>query len=144
MILDAMGESLAKGERIEIRGFGSFGLNYRPPRTGRNPKSGEKATSREARAAFQGGELRERVDFHEAPSKAENARCARHSIMGCRQWLFALDRHRVRVRRAPSFAPELKARSSFNVASGTRRSWSCSSRSRRRGGGLLAGAARRG
>src|SRR5260221_4999482 len=42
MILDAMGESLAKGERIEIRGFGSFGLNYRPPRTGRNPKSGER------------------------------------------------------------------------------------------------------
>ena len=41
MILDAMAESLAKGERIEIRGFGSFGLNYRPPRTGRNPKSGE-------------------------------------------------------------------------------------------------------
>ena len=40
MILDAMAESLAKGERIEIRGFGSFGLNYRPPRTGRNPKSG--------------------------------------------------------------------------------------------------------
>ena len=32
MILDAMAESLAKGERIEIRGFGSFGLNYRPPR----------------------------------------------------------------------------------------------------------------
>ena len=42
MILDAMAESLAKGERIEIRGFGSFGLNYRPPRTGRNPKTGEK------------------------------------------------------------------------------------------------------
>ena len=42
MVLDAMAESLAKGERIEIRGFGSFGLNYRPPRTGRNPKSGEK------------------------------------------------------------------------------------------------------
>ena len=35
MVLDAMAESLAKGERIEIRGFGSFGLNYRPPRTGR-------------------------------------------------------------------------------------------------------------
>ena len=33
---------LAHGKRIEIRGFGSFGLNYRPPRTGRNPKSGDK------------------------------------------------------------------------------------------------------
>ena len=30
-----------KGHRVEIRGFGSFALNYRPPRTGRNPKSGE-------------------------------------------------------------------------------------------------------
>ena len=41
MILDAMSEALAKGDRIEIRGFGSFSLNYRPPRMGRNPKSGE-------------------------------------------------------------------------------------------------------
>src|SRR6185295_11907596 len=56
MILEAMAESLAKGERIEIRGFGSFGLNYRPPRTGRNPKSGDKvqvlkSTSRISRRA---------------------------------------------------------------------------------------------
>ena len=35
-----MGASLAEGERIEIRGFGSFSLHYRPPRTGRNPKTG--------------------------------------------------------------------------------------------------------
>ena len=41
MILDAMSDALAKGDRIEIRGFGSFSLNYRPPRMGRNPKSGE-------------------------------------------------------------------------------------------------------
>lgn len=34
-ILDAIGQSLARGDRIEIRGFGSFGLNYRPPRIGR-------------------------------------------------------------------------------------------------------------
>ena len=55
MILDAMAESLAKGERIEIRGFGSFGLNYRPPRTGRNPEvRREGAGAGEARAAFQG------------------------------------------------------------------------------------------
>jgi integration host factor subunit beta len=40
MILDAMTQSLLSGHRIEIRGFGSFGLNYRPPRTGRNPKTG--------------------------------------------------------------------------------------------------------
>ncbi len=42
MILDAMTQSLVKAERIEIRGFGSFGLNHRPARVGRNPKSGEK------------------------------------------------------------------------------------------------------
>ena len=55
MILDAMAKSLAQGQRIEIRGFGSFGLNYRPPRTGRNPKSGEKVQVPEVRAALQGG-----------------------------------------------------------------------------------------
>ena len=42
MILDQMTASLGRGDRIEIRGFGSFALNYRPPRTGRNPKSGER------------------------------------------------------------------------------------------------------
>lgn len=39
-IIDAMSLALAKKNRIEIRGFGSFSLNYRPPRVGRNPKSG--------------------------------------------------------------------------------------------------------
>lgn len=41
MLLDHMSQSLALGERIEIRGFGSFSLNYRKPRQGRNPKTGE-------------------------------------------------------------------------------------------------------
>lgn len=41
-ILDAMGAALTQGDRVEIRGFGSFSLNYRPARTARNPKSGEK------------------------------------------------------------------------------------------------------
>ena len=40
-ILEQMSGSLATGERIEIRGFGSFSLHYRAPRMGRNPKSGE-------------------------------------------------------------------------------------------------------
>ena len=40
-LLEMMGGSLSEGERIEIRGFGSFSLHYRPPRTGRNPKSGD-------------------------------------------------------------------------------------------------------
>jgi len=42
VILDTMATTLARGGRIEIRGFGSFALNYRPPRTARNPKSGDK------------------------------------------------------------------------------------------------------
>jgi integration host factor subunit beta len=40
-ILDAMSMSLVNGRRIELRGFGIFKINHRPPRTGRNPKSGE-------------------------------------------------------------------------------------------------------
>ena len=40
-MLDEMSRTLSKGGRIEIRGFGSFGINHRPPRKGRNPKSGE-------------------------------------------------------------------------------------------------------
>ena len=39
-VLDAMIQAMAGGARIEIRGFGSFSLNYRPERVGRNPKSG--------------------------------------------------------------------------------------------------------
>lgn len=42
VMLRAIGATLSRGGRIEIRGFGSFGLNYRPPRVGRNPKTGEK------------------------------------------------------------------------------------------------------
>jgi integration host factor subunit beta len=42
MMLDQMAAALAGGDRIEIRGFGSFCLHYRPPRLGRNPKTGEK------------------------------------------------------------------------------------------------------
>ena len=63
-ILDAMSEALSKGDRIEIRGFGSFALNYRPPRVGRNPKSGEKVDVPEKWVPhFKAGkELRERVD----------------------------------------------------------------------------------
>jgi integration host factor subunit beta len=41
LILDALSTTLSKGGRAEIRGFGSFGLNFRPPRQGRNPKTGE-------------------------------------------------------------------------------------------------------
>ncbi len=64
MVLDVMASSLAGGQRIEIRGFGSFSLNHRPARMGRNPKSGEKVMVPEKYVPhFKAGkELRERVD----------------------------------------------------------------------------------
>ncbi|OUD13992.1 integration host factor subunit beta [Thioflexithrix psekupsensis] len=63
-LLEHMAQALANGERIEIRGFGSFSLHYRPPRTGRNPKTGE-AVSLPAKYVphFKPGkELRDRVN----------------------------------------------------------------------------------
>ncbi|CAK0763975.1 integration host factor subunit beta [Gammaproteobacteria bacterium] len=39
-LIDQIAQSLAMGDRVEIRGFGSFSLHYRPPRIGRNPKTG--------------------------------------------------------------------------------------------------------
>ena len=63
-MLDAMTEALVKGHRIEIRGFGSFTINRRPPRIGRNPRSGESVAIPDKRVPhFKPGKaLRERVD----------------------------------------------------------------------------------
>ena len=63
-VIDAIGQTVVKGSRVEIRGFGSFSLNYRPSRVGRNPKSGAKVNVREKWVPhFKAGkELRERVD----------------------------------------------------------------------------------
>ena len=63
MILDAMSEALVRGDRIEIRGFGSFSLHYRPPRMGRNPKTGESVAlpAKHVPHFKPGKELRERV-----------------------------------------------------------------------------------
>ncbi|MGA9665980.1 MAG: integration host factor subunit beta [Candidatus Binatus sp.] len=65
VIIDALCSTLAKGGRVEIRGFGSFGLNYTPPRAGRNPKTGGKIrVSAKYVPHFKAGkELRERVNF---------------------------------------------------------------------------------
>jgi len=63
-VLDAMTQALANGQRIEIRGFGSFSLSTRLPRVGRNPKSGEKVMvpGKQVPHFKAGKELRERVD----------------------------------------------------------------------------------
>lgn len=63
-VLDEMAETLSQGERIEIRGFGSFSLRFRKPRLGRNPKTGESVelNSRHVAHFKPGKELRERVN----------------------------------------------------------------------------------
>lgn len=63
-ILDCMSRALVAGERIEIRGFGSMTLHYRPPRVGRNPKTGEKVQVPEKYVPHfkPGANLRSRVD----------------------------------------------------------------------------------
>ena len=64
VLVDTMTRALAKGQRIEIRGFGSFDLNERPARTGRNPKTGERVQvpAKKVPHFKPGKELCERVD----------------------------------------------------------------------------------
>lgn len=64
VLLDEMSCSIADGQRIEIRGFGSFSLRYRPPRRARNPKTGEilDVPGRYRLHFKPGKELRERAD----------------------------------------------------------------------------------
>ena len=63
-ILEHMANSLSNGERIEIRGFGSFSLHYRPPRVGRNPKSGDPVSlpAKYVPHFKPGKQLRDRID----------------------------------------------------------------------------------
>ena len=63
-MLEQMAQTLQRGERIEIRGFGSFSLHYRAPRVGRNPKTGEtvKLDGKYVPHFKPGKELRERVN----------------------------------------------------------------------------------
>ena len=75
-VLDAMSEALVRGHRIEIRGFGSFSVNHRQPRVGRNPRSGETVMIPEKRVPhFKPGKaLREAVDAGAAATQAKNTR----------------------------------------------------------------------
>jgi len=63
-VIEQMSGSLSNGERIEVRGFGSFSLHYRPPRTGRNPKTGTAVAlpGKHVPHFKPGKELRERVN----------------------------------------------------------------------------------
>jgi integration host factor subunit beta len=62
LMIKTMSQTLIQGERIEIRGFGSFSLRYRPPRNAHNPKTGEKVITEEKHTA------------HFKPGKALRAR----------------------------------------------------------------------
>ncbi|MFT5594213.1 MAG: integration host factor subunit beta [Oceanicoccus sp.] len=66
-ILDTMSQALSQGDRIEIRGFGSFSLHFRNPRVGRNPKTGESVHLKGKYVPHfkPGKELREQVNHPE-------------------------------------------------------------------------------
>nr|WP_257722439.1 integration host factor subunit beta [Dokdonella koreensis] len=68
-LLEQMSQALADGDRIEIRGFGSFSLHYRPPRMGRNPKTGDAVAlpGKHVPHFKPGKELRERVNESAKP-----------------------------------------------------------------------------
>jgi integration host factor subunit beta len=75
-LLEMMGGALASGERIEIRGFGSFSLHYRPPRLGRNPKTGDSVAlpGKHVPHFKPGKELREKVsDVQPVPASADES-----------------------------------------------------------------------
>ncbi|MDH5693936.1 MAG: integration host factor subunit beta [Gammaproteobacteria bacterium] len=63
-MLEQMTQALSTGERIEIRGFGSFSLHFRPPRMGRNPKTGDPVplSGKHVPHFKPGKELRDRVN----------------------------------------------------------------------------------
>ena len=63
-MIEQMSKALSSGDRIEIRGFGSFSLHYRPPRIGRNPKTGElvSLSGKHVPHFKPGKELRDRVN----------------------------------------------------------------------------------
>jgi len=63
-VLEHLSQAIAAGQRIEIRGFGSFSLHHRPPRTGRNPKTGDTVAleSKFIPHFKPGKELRDRVN----------------------------------------------------------------------------------
>ncbi|MDX9741460.1 MAG: integration host factor subunit beta [Gammaproteobacteria bacterium] len=84
-MIEQMAQSLSGGERIEIRGFGSFSLHYRPPRMGRNPKTGEPVplAGKYVPHFKPGKELRERVNQSiEGDEPSEAPRLQQQSAQG--------------------------------------------------------------
>ena len=63
-ILDEIVGALARGERVELRGFGAFSVKNRPARVGRNPRTGDRVEVEEKHVPFfkTGKEMRERLN----------------------------------------------------------------------------------
>ena len=74
-ILEYVSQSLATGERIEIRGFGSFSLHFRPPRVGRNPKTGDSVALPGKYVPYfkPGKELKELINRESELEESENS-----------------------------------------------------------------------
>jgi integration host factor subunit beta len=72
VIFDEITDALARGERVELRGFGAFSIKHRPSRTGRNPRTGETVDVEEKYVPFfkTGKELRERLNKNFKPAAA--------------------------------------------------------------------------
>ena len=72
---EAIGRTLVQGSRVEIRGFGSFTINYRSPRMGRNPKTGEPVSvlGKWVPHFKPGKEMRERIDDSAIPTSIRKA-----------------------------------------------------------------------
>jgi len=85
-VLEQMSNALASGERIEIRGFGSFSLHFRPPRIGRNPKTGDSVAlaGKHVPHFKPGKELRDRVNIAFLAQEAQEAQeaPARKAVAG--------------------------------------------------------------
>jgi integration host factor subunit beta len=83
VIFDEIVDALARGDRVELRGFGAFTVKHRPPRTGRNPRTGQSVSVEEKFVPFfkTGKELRERLNSGEtekpAPKRRTSAKAAR-------------------------------------------------------------------
>jgi integration host factor subunit beta len=63
-VLDEVENAMTRGDRVELRGFGAFSVKNRPPRTGRNPRTGQKVAVTEKYVPFfkTGKEMRERLN----------------------------------------------------------------------------------
>ncbi|MFZ2868693.1 integration host factor subunit beta [Zavarzinia aquatilis] len=72
-IFQEVADALARGDRVEIRGFGAFSVKSRPARTGRNPRTGEAVEVSEKFVPFfkTGKELRERLNVDDEPAPAK-------------------------------------------------------------------------